>query len=93
VHEAIAAEDDAGAKAELTGRSQGAREAQAAIKTPRRRSLRRSDCRRLSAMLGKKSEADVDAAADRTHQVSRAHCRAGKVRLRDGRTGETVQRR
>ena len=42
----------------------------------------------LSAMLGKKSEADVDAAA-RELMTAGGMMPGGKIRLRDGRTGET----
>jgi DNA-directed RNA polymerase subunit beta len=42
----------------------------------------------LAAMLGKKSEADVDAAADELLRLA-GITPSGKVRLRDGRTGET----
>jgi DNA-directed RNA polymerase subunit beta len=44
----------------------------------------------LAAMLGKKSEADVDAAAAELMRLA-GLTPGGKVRLRDGRTGETFQ--
>ena len=46
----------------------------------------------LAAMLGKKSEADVDAAAAELMRLA-GITPGGKVRLRDGRTRRDVRRR
>ena len=68
--------------------AQGAGEGGAASRRPRRWRPRAS--RRWPALLGRKDEADVDAAADEL--LRRAGLTpAGKVRLRDGRTGESFE--
>jgi DNA-directed RNA polymerase subunit beta len=85
VHEARVA-DESRSEAERAA----AREALATLSAEREAAdlLREEELPALAAMLGKKSEADVDAAAVELMRLGGLTA-TGKVRLRDGRSGET----
>jgi len=85
-HESRLAAEDL-AKAEKTGLKAGLKEAEKRVGLSHQEAVAAAGLPALAAMLGPKSEADVEAALREFLQVA-GIAPAGKIRLRDGRTGD-----